>query len=225
VRAKEDGGFSDFSNVASVARTGEVRVTAATTGLDLDPDGYIVTVSVVTSTGVVPVASDGVSTNGTVTFTGLHPGDSYRLTLSGIATNCAANTSQTISLVAGATAEVRFDVSCVAITTPAAPRLDDVAGFFRGTMYLVWWDNSFIEDGFKIERCLGGNCGDADFTLIAITGPHLGNGQTTYWDAGLQEGTVYTYRLRATNKAGDSAPVIGAGRTCSEEVDEMGPCY
>jgi hypothetical protein len=91
-------------------------------------------------------------------------------------------------------------------------------------MWLQWWDNANNEDGFKIERCQGA-CGDADFILIAIAPHNVFGGPTSYQDSGLQDGTVYAYRIRATNKAGDSSPVIGGGRTCSEEVDEMAPCY
>ena len=221
VRAKKDGGFSDFSNVVSASNTGSVQVTVATTGVALDPNGYLVTVGVLTSTGLLPVTSNTVSTNGSVTFSGLPAGDSYRITLSDIATNCAATSPQTTSVRVGTTTEVRFDASCVEITIPAAPRLYDVAGFFLGITRLLWWDNSNNEDGFKIERCEG-SCGEADFVLIAITGPNV----TEYWDSGLREGVGYTYRLRATNRAGDSAPSFGAGRACSEELgDEMAPCY
>jgi hypothetical protein len=222
VRAKKEGGFSGFSNVVTVTRTGDVQVTVATSGADPDPDGYVVAVGVLTSTGLVPVTSNRVSTNGSVTFSGLRAGDSYRITLSDIATNCAAaSNSQIIGVVAGTTAEVRFDVSCVAITIPAAPNFYDVAGYFLGTMWLFWGDNSNNEDGFRIERCLGATCGEADFQLVPTIGPNV----TAFQDWGLLDGTVYTYRLRSTNRAGDSTPSIRSGRTCSEEFDWLAPCY
>jgi hypothetical protein len=216
VRAKKDGGFSDFSNVASATWTGTIQVTVATTGLDLDPDGYVATVTVLTST----IATGRVSTNGSVSFSALPADVSYRITLSELATNCAAATSQTTSLAAGATAQVRFDVSCVPITVPAKPTFWEASGLFGG-MWLVWQDNSNNEDGFKIERCLGWPCEDVDFVLVTVTRPNV----TTYGDGGLLDATAYTYRLRATNRAGDSAPAFAAGRTCSEEFDLMAPCY
>ena len=65
--------------VACVARVGELAVSAATTGSDLDPDGYTVTVD--------GGPGQAVGLNGTVTFTGLAEGD-HTVALSGVAGNC-----------------------------------------------------------------------------------------------------------------------------------------
>jgi hypothetical protein len=64
---------------------------------------------------------------------------------------------------------------------------------------LTWIDNSSNEDGFKIERCIGGGC--TAFVQLA----QVGAGVTTYPDTGLLRDTRYGYRVRAFNGIGNSA--------------------
>jgi len=89
--------------------TGTARVTTATAGADLDPDGYTVALDNDSTGTTQPVAI-----NGSVTFSRLIPG-SHSLTLRGTTANClvAGANSQTVSVVAGQTAEVTFHVTCV----------------------------------------------------------------------------------------------------------------
>src|SRR5262249_56543835 len=54
---------------------------------------------------------------------------------------------------------------------------------------LAWTDNSFSEDGFRVERSTDG----ATFTQIAT----LGANATAYSDTGLTANTTYFYRVRA----------------------------
>src|SRR5436309_1628845 len=74
--------------------TGDLRVTNTTTGSNLDPDGYTVTVDKTTSQ---PMA-----TNGSTTFTALAAGD-HSVALSGVAANCsvAGANPQTVAELAG----------------------------------------------------------------------------------------------------------------------------
>jgi hypothetical protein len=58
-------------------------------------------------------------------------------------------------------------------------------------------DKANNEDGFKIERKVGGGT----FTQIATVGANI----TTYSDTGLTRDTRYTYRVRAYNSVGNSA--------------------
>src|SRR5439155_423135 len=75
---------------------GDVYVSTSTTGVDLDPDGYTVTVD--------GGASQPMASNGTVTFTGVAAG-SHTVALSGIAGNCSVTNAnpQTVTVTAGAT--------------------------------------------------------------------------------------------------------------------------
>jgi hypothetical protein len=79
--------------------------------------------------------------------------------------------------------------SGLAATSKSASRID-----------LNWTDGSANEDGFRIERCRGVICADANFAQIAQTGPNT----TTYSDTGLDALTSYKYRVRAFNRAGNS---------------------
>jgi titin len=64
-------------------------------------------------------------------------------------------------------------------------------------MIIAWTDNSNNETGFKVQRkgATGG------YTDITTTGANA----TTYSNSGLTDGTLYYYRVCATNTAGDSA--------------------
>jgi Fibronectin type III domain. len=63
---------------------------------------------------------------------------------------------------------------------------------------LSWTDNSDNETEFKIERSTDAG---VTFTEIATVGADV----TTYPDTGLTPLTTYSYRVRASNSAGDSA--------------------
>ena len=99
--------------VACVAVTGTIEITAATSGADVDPDGYTVQVDAGTA--------QALAVNGTIRFEGLQ-GGSHTVTLAGAATNCpvAADNPRTVSVTTGAvkrdTARTTFQVTCVATT-------------------------------------------------------------------------------------------------------------
>ena len=84
---------------------GDLFVSANTPGVDLDPDGYAVTLD-----GSV---SQPVATNGNVTFTWVESG-SHTVALSGVAGNCTVSGAnpQTVTVQSGATASAPFSVSC-----------------------------------------------------------------------------------------------------------------
>ncbi|MBX3132003.1 MAG: hypothetical protein KF689_01280 [Gemmatimonadaceae bacterium] len=63
---------------------------------------------------------------------------------------------------------------------------------------LVWQDASADEDGFRVERCVGAGC--TDFAEIAETLADVAE----YFDNPVIDGTVYRYRVRAFNAAGNS---------------------
>ncbi len=88
--------------------SGNLTATATTSGSNLDPDGYTVTVDGTTSQ---PIATNG----GSVTFTGLASG-SHTVAISGVAPNCTVSggTSQTVSVPSGGTATASFSATCTA---------------------------------------------------------------------------------------------------------------
>jgi hypothetical protein len=87
--------------------TGSVTVTVATTGSDLDADGYMV---------MIGSTSQAVAASGSVTFADIAAG-AVDLTLGGVAGNCAPTEAnpQSATVVAGETAAVSFNVVCDAI--------------------------------------------------------------------------------------------------------------
>src|SRR6266545_945861 len=92
--------------------TGDLTVTTGTTGSNVDPDGYTVTID--------GGASQAIATNGTVTFTGLAAG-SHSVVLSGLAGNCAVSGAnpRTVTVPAGGTVTTAFAVSCAGAPPPA----------------------------------------------------------------------------------------------------------
>jgi hypothetical protein len=86
-----------------------------------------------------------------------------------------------------------------AATPPAAPSGLTATAVSSNQINLAWTDNANNEDGFKIERCTGNGC--TNFVQIAQIGPNT----TTYSNTGLSARTIYRYRVRAYNAAGNSA--------------------
>ncbi len=96
-------GATTFS--VSCESRGDLFVSTNTTGVDLDADGYTVTID--------GSASQPVATNGNVTFTWVASG-SHTVALSGVAGNCTVSGAnpQTVTVQSGATASAPFSVSC-----------------------------------------------------------------------------------------------------------------
>jgi len=89
--------------------TGGLTVTTSTSGSDLDPDGYTVTVDAGNSQPIGPNSTG-------VTFTNLSAGN-HPVVLSGVASNCSVSggTSHTVTVIAGQTISHGFTVTCTAI--------------------------------------------------------------------------------------------------------------
>jgi len=221
--------YSDFSNTAC-APAGDVQLTAATTGVDLDPDGYRVQLDALMATGALGLRSVTLGVNESTTIAGLRVGDYYRASLGGVFANCNVSSTdpQSITVTGGNTTAVTWDVACEPLMSPAAPSYLTATGYFLGHIRLEWRDLADNEDGFKIERCDLPVCGDTNFALIA-TVPAVNDVYRfgSYWDVVgfVPEIYYFTYRVRATNRAGDSAPVTALGRTCVEGYDDEAPCY
>lgn len=90
--------------------TGQIAVTTVTTGTDLDPDGYTITVD--------GDAGPAIGVNATVTVPNLTAG-TYSVGLSGNAANCAvANNPRDVTVTAGATSPAQFNVTCTSLNQP-----------------------------------------------------------------------------------------------------------
>src|SRR5438128_376640 len=105
------GGTATASFAVSCAATGggngTLTVTTSTTGSNLDPDGYTVTVD-------GGAASQPIATNGSVSFTG--PAGDHTVALSGVAGNCSVSGAnpRTVTVPSGGTTTTTFSVSCAA---------------------------------------------------------------------------------------------------------------
>jgi hypothetical protein len=99
------GGGGD---VSPTDPTGSLTVTATTSGSDVDPDGYTVTVDAAVS-GVV-IGTSSVDVEGLVT------GD-HAVGLSGLAQNCQVegDNPRTVTISSGEDAAVRFTIVCTAV--------------------------------------------------------------------------------------------------------------
>lgn len=106
--------FGEFVEVAFTIRcvvAGRLRVTTATTGPYLDPDGYDLEIRLQgTSSGT----RAAVQTNGTVTFTGVL--GNHLLTLFGIAPNCdpVLPNPRVVAVTGGGETSVTIDITCAA---------------------------------------------------------------------------------------------------------------
>ncbi len=95
----------DIVRSSASSTGGTLTVSTHTSGSNLDPDGYTVTLD---GTSSQPIAIDG-----SVTFSGLAGGE-HNVVLSGVADNCAVDggPSRTVTVPADGTANVAFSVTC-----------------------------------------------------------------------------------------------------------------
>src|SRR5437773_4811152 len=180
-----------------VPRIGDVRLTVATTGADLDPDGY-------------SVALDGgaglaIASNDARILPGL-PAGSHSFLLSGLAANCTVGGSNPRDIEVGSheTTEVRFAIACAAL-----PPLN-IAG--------VWdWTEQYVNSV----------CHDTGTYVFSQTGAtfsgrsdQVGVCETTYgpWDntssndpvsSGVVSGKTITFLVGANGQCTYIATVTG----------------
>ena len=132
---------------ATSGGSGTIRISTTTTGVDLDPDGY--RVSVDGGAAAVVGVNDG------LVMPGLNPG-SHTVTLGGTAFNCAVNNAnpRSVGVVAGGTAVVSFAITC---TTPALTGQFAFTRPFDGRLqiYVMHGDGSSptrVSDGSADDR-------------------------------------------------------------------------
>ena len=154
--------------IATSAGTGTIRISTTTTGVDLDPDGY--RVSVDGGAGAV------VGVNYALVVPGLNSG-SHTVTLGGTAFNCAVSSAnpRSVEVVAGGTADVSFAITC---TTPA---LTGQFAFMRPLdgkqqIYVMHGDGSSptrVSDGLADDR----DPAWSPHRMIAFTSDRDGNAE------------------------------------------------
>jgi hypothetical protein len=85
------------------------------------------------------------------------------------------------------------------VPLPAPPSALTATAVSRTQINLSWTDNADNETGFRIERCKNVNC--TNFVQITQVGANV----TTFADTTVAKNSMYSYRVRAFNTAGNSA--------------------
>ena len=102
-------------------------------------------------------------------------------------------------------------------TPPSAPGTLSAAASAATLVDLSWGaatDNVGVA-GYQIERCQGSGC--SDFTALASTA------KTSYSDTSTSAGTSYSYRVRATDSAGNTGPYSNIAATTTPTATATGP--
>ena len=124
------------TGTSAVAAAGTLKVTTATSGADVDADGYALLFEGAEWGPYVP--SVPFPTSGTATRA--VPFGAYAVSLTGVAANCAVAGSavrQVVLVPSAPTAEISFDVTCVPLPPPGAVSSGQLAFVRDGQIYLV----------------------------------------------------------------------------------------
>jgi hypothetical protein len=185
---------------AAVITTGTINVTATTTGSNLDPDGYTVTVD--------GTNGKSITSNGSQTFTDLSAGD-HSVTLSGVASNCtvSGSSARTANVPAGGSASVAFQINCVAppatqLAFTVQPR-NATAGSAISVQVAARDAAGNVAAGFSgaITIALGAN--PTGTTLSGTTTANAVNGVATFSNLSITKvGSGYTLNATASGLSG-----------------------
>jgi len=209
------GGTATASFAVSCAapppQTGNLTVTASTTGSDLDPDGYTVTVD-------GGATSQPIATNGSVSFTG--PAGDHTVALSGVAANCSVSGAnpRTVTVPSGGTVSTTFSVTCAAtgggtgsltVTTSTTGSNLDPDG------YTITIDGSFSQPiATNASVTFTGPSGDHTLALSGVASNCSVSGanpRTVTVPSGGTTTTTFSVSCAATG-GGGSGEVIGQGQ-------------
>src|SRR5438309_620371 len=233
----------------SCAPAGDLTVSASTTGSNLDPDGYTVTLDGNASTSQ-PLATNG----GTATFNAVAAG-SHSVALSGVATNCTVSgpNPQSVTVPAGGTASASFTVNCTALvsritgvgqifTGPASPGSDaktfdfDVQAGPSGRVKYTDWHEVF-PNGMPLTLIVDPSDAGTAITAFRTSSStcHTATGGAEFDAIGRindATGTLVTFTMIACDSTTDAnylrveIPSFGysrAGVLTSGEIDRTGP--
>lgn len=105
-----NGQTARLALAVSCVAFGAIQVTATTTGLDLDHDGYTAAADLAIGGGIA------VPANGSATFTQVGPG-TQNVTLTGLAGNCSVVGTNPVSVTvaSAATTQVQFSITCAPV--------------------------------------------------------------------------------------------------------------
>ncbi|MCJ7795719.1 MAG: fibronectin type III domain-containing protein, partial [Thermoleophilia bacterium] len=199
VCAYNDSGSSAYSNTASattfqVAPAGPTGLAAAAVSSSqinlswrdnsTNESGFKIERSLSSTTGFSPIATVGANVV-SYSNSGLSASTTYYYRVRAYNTAGDSAYSNTASASTGQ-------------TVPSAPTNLNATPASSSQINLSWTDASSNETGFKIERSFSATSG---FSQIAT----LGANATSYSNTGLSPGTLYAYRVRAYNAAGNSA--------------------
>ena len=95
------------------------------------------------------------------------------------------------------------------LTIPDPPTGLQAVAVSSFSVDLAWTDNSYDEDGFRVERKTGV---DGTWAQVGSAGPDV----AAFRDSGLTDDTTYFYRIGAFNNAGESSYSNEAGATTPE---------
>jgi transcriptional regulator CtsR len=206
LQAVDAGGFSTYSNEKSVttALTSPASLTAQALSSSqvllnwadrsASETGFRIERSPVTNTNYTEIAIVGANTT-SFTDSGLSEATKYYYRVRAYNANITSGYSSEQPVT-------------TLYNIPRAPSGLTITSLLTNRISLSWTDNSGDESGFKIQRKTGVSGTYADF------GTTFANA-TSYNDATVVDGTVYYYRVSATNVAGDS--------TFSNEVNGITP--
>jgi hypothetical protein len=116
IALRTEQGLADTAEVSIGGPSGSLQVSTATTGSDLDPDGYAVTID---GSGNQPIG-----VNDQITIPGLSAQD-HTVRLNGVASNCTVSGAnpRTVNVPAGGSAQTTFSVTCTASSGSAGLRI------------------------------------------------------------------------------------------------------
>lgn len=166
---------------AAPAGVTTVRVIISAAGMTTIQQDYAA------GTGTGTISNIPVGTNRTFTFQGLDAGST--VTHQAVVNNVTITAGQTTDL---------GSITMLVVVAPAAPSGLGASSVSTTGATLSWTDTDQLETGFVIERKTG-----AGGVWAQIATPAANS--VTYSDSGLTAGTVYYYRIKAVNGAGDSA--------------------
>jgi len=195
VRAFNGGGYSAYSNTATISIVG-----------DNPPPTAIM--SAIPSSGTAPL---------TVTFDGSQSTDSFGGTITswawafgdgtfgtGVTTTHLYSAPGTYTATLTVTDNGSASNSTTALIVvnapplPSAPANLTAKALSKSSIGLTWTNGTTSQTEVRVERCTGSGC--TNFAQVA----KLSGTATTFTDSGLASRTTYTYRVRAHNAAGDS---------------------